>query len=159
MNRRRFGMPRRQAGFSLIEVMVAVLVLGIGLLGFALLQTMTLRFTQSANYRTQATNLAYDLLDQMRANRHLADQYVAATFSPGDVTNTVCSRPTGTGATVTANIERWQCQVARALGPSASAGVTYANGGDVVVTITWGDERWNEADPTAPTSFEARSRL
>ena len=72
MNRRRFGMPRRQAGFSLIEVMVAVLVLGIGLLGFALLQTMTLRFTQSANYRTQATNLAYDLLDQMRANRHLA---------------------------------------------------------------------------------------
>ena len=79
----------KAAGFSLIEVMVAVLVLGVGLLGFALLQTMSVRFTQSANQRTQATNLAYDMLDQMRANRIAAGQYVgnyaAATSGAGCV--------------------------------------------------------------------------
>ena len=100
MNRRGFSMPRAQGGFSLIEIMIAILVLAIGLLGFAMLQTMNLRFTQSANYRTQATNLAYDLLDQMRANRHDADDYVAATFAPGAVADTACSRPTGAAATI-----------------------------------------------------------
>lgn len=159
MNRRHLGMLHRQGGFSLIEVMIAILVLGVGLLGFALLQTMTLRFTQSANNRTQATNLAYDLLDQMRANRHQADQYVGATFAPGAIGSIACSRPTGTGATITNNIERWQCQVARALGPTASAGVTYANGGDVTVTIAWGDQRWDQVAPNATTAFVVESRL
>lgn len=159
MSRRFSAMPRRQGGFSLIEVMIAILVLGVGLLGFAMLQAMNLRFTQSANHRTQATNLAYDLLDQMRANRHEADQYVDATFAPGAVANTVCSRPTGADATVENNIARWQCQVARTLGPSASAGVNYANGGDVTVTISWGDQRWDQVAPDATTAFVVRSRL
>lgn len=153
---RRFG--GRQAGFSLIEVMIAILVLGLGLLGYAMLQTMSLRFTQSANYRTQATNLAYDLLDQMRANRFRADQYTAASFAPGAINNTACSRPTGS-VTVADNIARWQCQVARVLGPSASAGVVYANGGDVTITISWGDQRWDQVAPDATTAFVVRSRL
>ena len=159
MSRRHFRLSRRQTGFSLIEVMIAILVLGVGLLGFAMLQTMNLRFTQSANYRTQATNLAYDLLDQMRANRHLANQYVGATFAPGAITNIACSRPTGAAATVANNIARWQCQVARTLGPTASAGVNYANGGDVTVTISWGDQRWDQVAPDATTAFVVRSRL
>ena len=159
MSRRISGMPRRQGGFSLIEVMIAILVLGVGLLGFAMLQTMNLRFTQSANSRTQATNLAYDLLDQMRANRGQANLYTGATFAPGDVSNIACSRPVGVGATITNNIARWQCQVARALGPGASAGVTYVNGGDVTVTISWGDQRWDQVAPDATTAFVVRSRL
>lgn len=153
----------RASGFSMIEVLVSLLVLALGLLGFALLQTMNLRYTQSADYRTHATNLAYDLLDQMRANRHFADQYVGASFNPGDVTDTVCSRPTGATASIaahiTGNIERWQCQVARTLGPTASAGVLYPNSGDVRVTITWGDQRWDESDPNATTSFVVETRL
>lgn len=153
---------RRASGFSMIEVLVSLLVLALGLLGFALLQTMNLRYTQSADYRTHATNLAYDLLDQMRANRHSAGDYAGVTgadFGPGDITNTVCSRPTGTAADIAGNIQRWQCQVARTLGPSASAGVTYVNNGDVTITIAWGDQRWDEADPEATTSFVVETRL
>ncbi|MCR4346808.1 MAG: type IV pilus modification protein PilV [Sulfuricaulis sp.] len=59
--------PRHQ-GFSLIEVMVALLVLSIGLLGLAALQTTSLQFNTGSYYRTQATFLAYDILDRMRAN-------------------------------------------------------------------------------------------
>lgn len=152
----------RASGFSLIEVLVSLLVLALGLLGFALLQTMNLRYTQSADYRTHATNLAYDLLDQMRANRHLAHAYAGVTgadMEPGSVSNTACSRPLGDAATVAGNILRWKCQVARTLGPTASAGVQYANSGDVIITIAWGDQRWDQVSPEATTAFRVETRL
>jgi len=59
---------RRDRGFSLIEVMVAVFVLSIGLLGMAALMATSLRNNQSADYRSQAVNLAYDQLEMLRAN-------------------------------------------------------------------------------------------
>lgn len=49
---------RRDGGFSLVEVLVALLVLAIGLLGLAALQAQGLRFNHDAYVRTQATNLA-----------------------------------------------------------------------------------------------------
>ena len=132
----------RASGFSMIEVLIALLVLAFGLLGFALLQTLNLRYTQSSNYRTVATNLAYDLLDQMRASRLTTQRYTAATFAAGSVTATACSRPTGAGVTEAQNITRWQCQVVSALGPQAAANVTYMPGtssGIARVSITWGE--------------------
>jgi len=59
---------RREGGFSLVEVLVALLVLAIGLLGLAALQAQGLRFNHDAFVRTQATNLAYDIVDRMRVN-------------------------------------------------------------------------------------------
>ncbi len=144
-----------QRGFSLLEVLIALVVLGVGLLGFAMLQTMNLRYTQSANYRTQATNLAYDLLDQMRANRLSAAKYTAATFTAGSKSGDNCTRPTGTGITVDAVVTRWQCQVVDALGDSASATVTYASG-QATVTLAWG-ERFIPAAET--TTFTVGTRL
>lgn len=58
----------RQRGFTLIEVLVAVVVLGIGLTGVAGLQLISLRSGQQAFQRTQATFIAYDMVDRMRAN-------------------------------------------------------------------------------------------
>ncbi len=58
----------RQAGFSLIEVMVASLVLAIGLIGLAGLQATSMRQNQSAVMRSQASAMVYDLADRMRAN-------------------------------------------------------------------------------------------
>lgn len=59
---------RYQRGAGLIEVLVAVLVLAVGLLGMAGLQTQSLRFNNEAYFRTQATLLAMDMADRMRAN-------------------------------------------------------------------------------------------
>lgn len=62
----------RMAGISLIEMLIALLVLSFGLLGMAGLQTYSLRNNTSAYQRSQATMLAYDIVDRMRANRLLA---------------------------------------------------------------------------------------
>lgn len=59
----------QQTGFSLVEVLVAMLVLAIGLLGLAALQTQGVRFNHDAYVRTNATTLAYDIVDKMRLNR------------------------------------------------------------------------------------------
>ena len=145
--------PRQAAGFSLIEVMVAILVMALGLLGFALLQTMSVRFTQSANQRTQAANLAYDMLDQMRANRLTAalyadDDYVA--------TRTAANCVPGNAVNADAYKTVWQCRLGQALGAGASAEVSCAtancSGGQVTVDITWRDQRWNDANKDGTVS-------
>jgi type IV pilus assembly protein PilV len=82
---------QKQCGFSLLEVLIALLVLSIGLLGLAALQTTSLRSNEMASMRTTATQLAYDISDRMRANpAGVADnQYVIAlTEDPGDTSAT-----------------------------------------------------------------------
>lgn len=56
-----------QRGFSLIEVLVAVLILAIGLLGVAGVQVISMQNTSNANLRTQATIHAQDMAEQIRA--------------------------------------------------------------------------------------------
>ncbi len=145
----------------MIEVLVALFVLAVGLLGFAMMQTMSVRFTQSASHRTHAVNLAYDLLDQMRANRYQAAGYggaAGASFDVGDVTAAGCSRPVD-NVTIQQSITRWQCQVVSALGENASATVNFGAGGAVSVAVSWGDERWNADDTDALTSFSLATQL
>lgn len=58
-----------QQGSSLVEVMVAIFILGAGLLGLGALQARSIMMNQSAYYRSVAADLAYDLADRVRANR------------------------------------------------------------------------------------------
>jgi type IV pilus assembly protein PilV len=62
----------RSRGFTLLEILVALLILTIGLLGLGTLQMTSLRYNHSALLRSQATLLAQDILDRMRANRATA---------------------------------------------------------------------------------------
>lgn len=82
-------------GFTLIEVLVAVVVLAIGLLGLASLQVFGLRNNHSAYMRSQATLLAYDMADRMRANpvglNNGKYNKPAATAHPPCLTTTGCS--------------------------------------------------------------------
>lgn len=147
-----------QRGFSLLEVLIAVVILAFGLLGFALLQTMNVRYVQSANYRTQATNLAYDLSEQMRSNRYQSAWYSNATFASGSrMAAGVCGRDIN-GVTIAQNVTRWQCQVVKALGDNASANVTVVDG-VANISISWADERWSRTNPTAATTFAIRTQL
>lgn len=158
MIRKSYRLRAHQRGFSLIEVLVAVVVLAFGLLGFALLQTMNVRYVQSANYRTQATNLAYDLTEQMRSNRFQSAWYSNATFTSGSLAaKDICARDINV-VTLAQNIARWQCQVVKALGDNASATVVVADG-VATVSISWADERWSKTAPDAATTFRIETRL
>jgi type IV pilus assembly protein PilV len=59
----------RSAGFSIVEALVALVVLSVGMLGIAALYVESLRAGRSAVYHTQAVNLAADMADRIRANR------------------------------------------------------------------------------------------
>lgn len=62
----------RQDGATLIEILVAVVLLSIGLLGFAQLQTRALQVSHEALNQTRAALLAESLFDRLRANRQQA---------------------------------------------------------------------------------------
>lgn len=63
------GRAMKQRGMSLIEVMVAVVILASGLLGLGAMQARSVGMNQSAHYRSIAADLASDLADRIRANR------------------------------------------------------------------------------------------
>jgi type IV pilus assembly protein PilV len=63
---------KRARGMTLIEVLVALVILGIGVLGIAKLTLFSVRSNDSAYLRTQATALAYSVIDAMRSNRGVA---------------------------------------------------------------------------------------
>ena len=58
-----------QHGLTLIEVLVAIVLIAFGLLAVASMQITGLKNNQSAHYRATATVFAYDILDRMRANK------------------------------------------------------------------------------------------
>ena len=62
-----------QRGFTLIEILVAFLILSVGLIGLAGLQLTGVKNTREAYHRTQATVLAADIMDRMRANLEQAE--------------------------------------------------------------------------------------
>jgi type IV pilus assembly protein PilV len=59
-------------GVSLIEVLVTVVVLSVGLLGLASMQSLSVKNTYSSYLMTNADNMANDIADRMRANREAA---------------------------------------------------------------------------------------
>jgi type IV pilus assembly protein PilV len=125
--------PATQRGVSLLEVMIAALVLAVGVLGAASLQLNAIRYNASAAHATQASFIAYDILDRMRVNAaNLAGYAVVSAPS-------TCTANPGTGTTIAARdradfIAAVTCQL-----PAGTASVTIS---DNVVEIRIG---WSEA--------------
>lgn len=83
--RARHAASRTSRGFSLVEALVALLVISIGMLGIAALYVEGLRSSRSALVRTDAVNLATDMADRIRSNRDAGDAYEgAAADAPND---------------------------------------------------------------------------
>lgn len=110
--------------------MVAMFVLSLGVLGLAALQMTSLRFNQSAQLRTQATLLAGDIFDCIRANQSAASSYVTA-FNDG--------APAGT-ATYQLDLANWKQRITNLLGAGAQGSVSGPDGeGKYTVRIKWSD--------------------
>jgi len=114
----------RARGFSLMEVLIALLVLSLGLLGLAALQSIGFKFNQDSFERTQATLLAYDIIDRMRANsiarNDTANNFNNIPISAAATTYTVPADPycaTGCSPTEIRNqdLRRWKLRLQRML--------------------------------------------
>jgi len=141
--------PHRQHGFTLLELLIALLVLSIGLLGLAALQTVGLRSNQMASMRTVATQMTYDMTDRMRANPDgltTANQfYVLGTGDPAPTIVTDCDAEACNNQELSDfDLGQWRARVNRL--PGGLSQVTQAtSGGFTTHTIT---VHWNESrDP------------
>lgn len=126
-------------GFTLMEVLVALAVLSIGLLGMAGMQLFSLKSSHNAYLRTQATTAANELVDKMRANSAaaIAGNYDTTLASiPGTITN---CQTTNCLPNQLAQFElsQWKC----ALGnyESDTTCTTAANGIDLNSSLPSGD--------------------
>lgn len=118
MNGKRWRGPSQLhwRGFSLIEVLVALLVLSVGLLGMAALLAVSLGNTQNANLRTQATNLATAALDMLRANVANVGRYGSADFVAGaDCADPEPPACAAGSAVHTCDLQRWRHAVCNTL--------------------------------------------
>jgi type IV pilus assembly protein PilV len=143
-------------GFTLIEVLIAMLVLALGLLGLAGLQATALTNNVSAYNRSQATELAYDLADRIRAN--IAGLNTYTTMLPTNAaaqSDCVAVSTTCTAADMAQNdLYEWNLNVTTTL--PRGAGTISVNSGVFTITINWDDNRdgnVNTSDPNFQTTF------
>lgn len=136
------GLPSRIAAFTLIEVLITVLILAIGFLGLAGLQLTALRQNTSAYERSQATMLAYDIIDRMRANKK---SYTAGSYTIAYGTTPTATSCTGTGANCSPSqmaahdLSQWKSAIATTLAGGDGA-IAVANN-IVTVSISWAEKR------------------
>lgn len=127
---------RCQRGASLLEVLISVLILGIGMLGIAAMQATALRNSNSSLEQSQAVIQTYAILDAMRVNREaaIADAY------DGEF----CDVPDAAGDLVSADQRRWMQALKGSLG-SGACGAVDCDGNDCTITVEWDDSRATES--------------
>lgn len=123
----------RSAGFSLLEVLVAMTLLTLGVLGMGGLQLSVLRSQQDAQHRTEATLLAADLLERAGMNRGEA---YALPFSAEAPLAPDCLSQACTPAQLrNFDLARWRALLADAL--PEGEGAVQETGFTVEVTVRW----------------------
>ena len=135
---------RQANGFTLIEVLVTLLILSVGLLGLAGMIGQSLKFNQGGYTRSQATFLAYEIIDAMRADSNNAADYAVA-YDNG--VNHVCViNPTSADNLVNATLGCWHQRVADEL-PGGTATVVNDPDADnpleYEITMNWVDRNNN----------------
>lgn len=126
-------------GFTMVEVLVALAVLAIGLLGIAALYLDSLRAGRTAIYRSQAVNLAADLADRIRANRGAVLGYeVALGDEPEAVPQCDAGGPCTRDEMAQNDLAVWKASL-EALLPEGqgSVAVTPGNPNVYVITVQW----------------------
>lgn len=135
----------------MLEVLVAIVIITVGLLGVAALQLTGIKNNHSAMSRSQALVMAYDLLDRMRVNRKQTKdgKYdTAAAF--------VSTTPGGASGMAKTDLDDWLQTLGKRL-PSSKARVDAAAKATIIrVTIQWDDSRGTGGGTSLRLSVESQ---
>jgi type IV pilus assembly protein PilV len=123
-------------GFSLLEVLIALLILAVGLLGMASLMLHSMKSNQSSYQRTQASLLAYDMAERLRLNPAIAtagnNYVIASTANPGSAVT--CPSGTCTAAQSSAvDVYEWS----KAINDQQLSGTVARNGNLYTINVSW----------------------
>lgn len=133
----RLNSPKKMHGMSLIEVMVSVLVLAVGLLGIAAMQSLALRGGQSSLESSQAVMQASSIFEAMRSNRNNANDYNTGTK--------VCAVASVSGTSLAKqDIKAWIGSMKNTIGTAGDATTCGEISGcpaKCIVTVYWDDSR------------------
>ena len=135
-----FSSATRDAGFTLLEVLIALVVLSIGLLGLAALQSTGLRSTHGANLVSQSSILAYDMADRIRANPQVVASYVGYETDCPEPAPALGANP-DTAALAAFDLAQWSCSIEGLLpaGRGLINGVTADGITRYTITVEWRD--------------------
>lgn len=150
---------RRQSGITLIESLVAIVVMVFGILGILGMQLRTLTDTQTGVRRAQAIRLIEDLAERLQSQPDALNNLAAYTgtpASPVDCNTNACDP----AAFAESDIQKWRATVANTL-PGGNAQVFVPKGGSrqLAVMIGWRQTRYNQEGKnlTAAESAELNS--
>lgn len=135
-----------QRGMGLIEVLIAVLVLAVGLLGVAGLQLTALRNNQSAMERSMGVVQSYSIIEAIRADPDSAKN--------GRFNVAIGSDPSGSTFPAQ-SLATWRAQLKASMGSSATGSVA-CNGSSCTVIVRWDDSRGLDGSSTQAITTEVQ---
>lgn len=135
----------KTTGAGLLEVLVAVLVLGIGLLGVAATQSVALKANQVSAMRSQAIIESYGMLDAIRAAmppEALTSSSARATFLATYQLQRTCNDSAGDGTLAGNDLREWVRALRNDLGEGACGTVACnPQSGECAITVEWDESR------------------
>jgi type IV pilus assembly protein PilV len=141
-------------GFTMIEVLIALFIFAVGMLGAGALQLSSLNNNKNNLFRTQAIMLAEEIIDQMRANPAAAkngNKFESITVKKGTLPTRPSCATTATGCSASDiadfAIYNWGNSVATSL-PEGTGTVTRGLEDTFTITISW-REKDRGADTTS----------
>ena len=129
-------LKNRQQGVSLVESMIALLVISIGLLGIAALQITAMKQNSSALNHSQAVWVGYNMADRIRANVAQFATY-AGVDTNSTYTQDCMSGPCTNAQMVTSDAAEWSTQVKNLPG---GRGLVTGTATRLVVSVMWDDD-------------------
>ncbi|WP_397451322.1 type IV pilus modification protein PilV [Pseudomonas sp. NA-150] len=137
-----------QTGVALIEVMITLLILAVGLLGVAMTQLNALKYSDSAMLHSQASFIAYDMLDRIRANPDANYTLTSLASAPGSG---------NLSAPRDQDLYDFASNIKAFAGANADASISKVKAA-VTITLTWNDSRAADAVEDLQT-FTLQSRV